>query len=58
MFQVFKFVLDLLYDSALIYGLLLIINKALDVVRYFIQTQHEEQMTQLNNEFYGNSKLK
>lgn len=57
LFQVFKFVLDLIYDAFLAYGMLYIIHQTMDFVRYFIQTQHEERMAQLNNEFYNNNKL-
>lgn len=57
LFQVFKFVLDFMYDSVLAYGMLYIIYKTMDVVRYFIRTQHEQRMAQLNNEFYKNNKL-
>ena len=56
MFQVFKFVLDLLYDSALVGGLFFTTNKVMDVVKYSIQVYHEQRMAQLNNEFYGDNK--
>jgi hypothetical protein len=52
LFQVFKFVLDLMYDAVLAYGMLYIISQVMSTVKYFIQTQHEQRMAQLNNEFY------
>ncbi len=55
--QVFKFVLELMYDSVLSFGLLFTVNQAVSLVRYHLQTQHEEKMARLNNEFLSENRL-
>ncbi len=57
MIAVFKFILDLVYDSVLSLGMLYIVGKTMDVVKYFIQTQHEEKMARLSNEFLHENEL-
>jgi hypothetical protein len=52
MFPVCKFIFDLAYDGVLSFGTLYIIKRGIGLLQYFIQTQHEETMTRLNNEFY------
>ena len=57
MHDMFKFIIDLLYDSTLSLGLFYITSKVMDTLRYFIRTQHEQRMAELNNEFYREDRL-